>query len=49
MMASGIDINSLNNSKIKTFKPAQTQIETYARNYENWQLYISNSLEINLE
>ena len=49
MMASGIDINSLNNSKIKTFKPAQAQIETYARNYENWQLYISNSLEINSE
>ena len=49
MMASGIDINSLNNSKIKTFKPAQTQIETYARNYENWQLYVSNSLEINSE
>ena len=49
MMASGIDINSLNNSKIKTFKPALTQIETYARNYENWQLYISNSLEINSE
>ena len=49
MIASGIDINSLNNSKIKSFKPAQTQIETYAKNYENWQLYVSNSLEINSE
>ena len=49
MIASGVDINSLNNSKIKSFKPDQTQIETYAKNYENWQLYVSNSLEINSE
>jgi glycerol kinase len=49
MMASGIDINSLNNSRIKSFKPAETHTKTYAKNYENWQLYISNSLEINSE
>ena len=49
MMASGININSLNKSRINSFKPAQTQVETYAKNYENCKLYVSNSLKINLE
>jgi len=49
MMASGININSLNKSRINSFKPAQTQVETYAKNYENWKLYVSNSLKINSE
>ena len=49
MIASGIDIDSLNNSKIKSFKPVKSRVETYDKNYENWKLYISNSLKINLE
>jgi glycerol kinase len=49
MIASGIDIDSLNNSKIKSFKPVKSGVETYDKNYENWKLYVSNSLKINLE
>ena len=47
MLASGIDIDSLNNSKIKSFIPDQTQVKTYDKNYKNWKLYVSNSLKIN--
>jgi len=47
MLASGIDINSLNNTKIKSFIPDQTQVKTYDKNYKSWKLYVSNSLKIN--
>ena len=44
MMSSGIDIEKINNSKIKPFKPNKRLTETYSKNYTKWKSYILNSL-----
>ena len=44
MMSSGLDIEKINNSKIKPFKPNKRLTETYSKNYTKWKSYILNSL-----
>ena len=44
MMSSGLDIEKINNSKIKPFKPNKPLTETYSKNYTKWKSYILNSL-----
>ena len=44
MMSSGLDIEKINNSKIKPFKPNKGLTETYSKNYTKWKSYILNSL-----
>ncbi len=44
MMSSGLDIEKINNSKIKPFKPNKQLTETYSKNYTKWKSYILNSL-----
>jgi glycerol kinase len=44
MMSSGLDIEKINNSKIKPFKPNKRFTETYSKNYTKWKSYILNSL-----
>ena len=44
MMSSGLDIEKINNSKIKPFKPNKQLTETYSENYTKWKSYILNSI-----
>ena len=44
MMSSGLDIEKINNSKIKPFKSNKGLTETYSKNYTKWKSYILNSL-----
>ncbi len=44
MMSSGLDIEKINNSKIKPFKPNKGLTEKYSKNYTKWKSYILNSL-----